>query len=79
MFREDDPGLAQEFLLPWSPDEGGPYREVVRQQYTFSPRAGPARSKITASKSRVLELRITPDANGGGARASLAQLRLAEM
>ena len=37
VFREDVQGRTQEFVLRWSPDGGRTYREIVRQQYTFSP------------------------------------------
>jgi thioredoxin reductase len=37
LFREEERGRTQEFVLRWSQDGGRAYREVVRQQYTFSP------------------------------------------
>ena len=80
LFEEEERGRTQEFVLSWSPDGGLAYREVVRQQYTFSPPG----TKREAEEYRVdldgvtaLELRIIPDISGGDARASLKQLRLA--
>jgi hypothetical protein len=37
VFREEVQGRTQEFVLRWSPDGGRTYREIVRQQYIFSP------------------------------------------
>ena len=36
-FQEDERERTQEFVLRWSPDGGASYREIVRQQYNFSP------------------------------------------
>ena len=36
-FHEDEQERTQEFVLRWSPDGGQSYREIVRQQYNFSP------------------------------------------
>ena len=38
VFQEDEQERTQEFVLRWSPDGGQSYREIVRQQYNFSPR-----------------------------------------
>lgn len=71
---------TQELLLRWSPDGGRSWREIVRQQFTFSP---PGTSREAESYAveiegmSVLELQIVPDISGGEARASLARLRLA--
>jgi hypothetical protein len=66
--------------LRWSPDRGQTYREILRQQYNFSP-PGVTREvedyNIDLDGVTVLELKIVPDMSGGGARASLAQLRVA--
>jgi hypothetical protein len=79
-FREDGCARTQEFVLRWSADGGRSYREVVRQQFTFSP-PGTAEEveEYAADLDGVtaVELRIVPDVSGGDARASLAQLRLA--
>ena len=80
LFHEDQQPRTQEFVLRWSPDAGQSYREIVRQQYTFSP-PGMTREledyTVDLVGATALELRIVPDISGGAARASIAQLRLA--
>lgn len=76
---EDSTPRTQEFVLRWSPDFGRSHREVVRQQYTFSP--GTTREvedyAVDLNEVTQLELRITPDIHSGTAYASLKELRLA--
>lgn len=79
-FREEEQGRTQEFVLRWSPDGGQSYREIVRQQYHFSPPDTTDESEdyaVELDGVTALELRIIPDISGGESRASLAQLRLA--
>jgi len=79
-FHEDEQERTQEFVLRWSPDGGQSYREILRQQYNFSPpEATPEVEDYDVDLDGVtaLELRIVPDISGGSARASLTQLRLA--
>jgi len=80
LFQEGEQERTQEFVLRWSPDGGQSYREIVRQQYNFSP-PGAAREiedyDIDLDGVTALELKIVPDISGGAARASLAQLRVA--
>jgi hypothetical protein len=79
VFQEDERERTQEFVLRWSPDGGQTYREIVRQQYNFSP-PGATREvedyTVELAGVTALELTIVPDISGGSARASLAQLRL---
>jgi hypothetical protein len=79
-FEETESQRTQEFVLRWSPDRGRSFREIVRQQWNFSP-PGTVRETedytVDLSDVTVLELRILPDQSGGTARASLASLRLA--
>jgi hypothetical protein len=80
VFHEDDHERTQEFVLQWSPDGGQSYREILRQQYNFSPPAATREIEdynIDLDGVTALELRIVPDMSGGAAWASLAQLRLA--
>jgi hypothetical protein len=75
----DEIPRTQEFVLRWSPDQGRSYREIVRQQYRFSPPNTTREIENYAVDLRevtLLELRITPDIHRT-ANASLAQLRLA--
>jgi hypothetical protein len=80
VFQEDEQERTQEFVLRWSGDRGQTYREIVRQQYNFSP-PGATREvedyNIDLDGVTALELKIVPNISGGSARASLAQLRLA--
>lgn len=79
-FREDTAERTQEYVIRWSSDGGHAFGEVVRQQWNFSP-AGSTEQvedhRVELASVDVLELEITPDRAGGGARASLQQLRLA--
>ena len=80
LFHEDQQARTQEFVLRWSPDGGQSYREIVRQQYNFSPPAVTREFEdyaVDLAGVTTLELRIVPDVSGGDARASLAQLRIA--
>jgi len=80
LFHEDQQARTQEFVLRWSPDGGQSYRDILRQQYTFSP-PGMTREcedyAVDLAGVTALELRIVPDISGGDARASVAQLRIA--
>ena len=80
LFHEDQKARTQEFVLRWSPDGGQSYREIVRQQYNFSP-PGVTREfedyAVDLAGMTTLELRIVPDISGGDAQASVAQLRIA--
>jgi hypothetical protein len=80
LFQEDQQARTQEFVLRWSPDGGQSYREIVRQQYNFSP-PGVTREfedyAVDLAGATALELRIVADISGGNARASVAQLRIA--
>ncbi|HVE80057.1 MAG TPA: hypothetical protein VNA89_14420 [Gemmatimonadaceae bacterium] len=80
VFEERDEARTQEFVLRWSGDEGRSYREIVRQQYTFSP-PGTGREvedyAVHLDGVTALELRIVPEIGGGESRASLAEWLLA--
>jgi hypothetical protein len=80
VFHEDEQGRTQEFVLRWSPDGGQSYREIVRQQYNFSPPEAVREIEeydVDLDGVTALELRIKPDISGGSARAALTQLSLA--
>lgn len=71
---------TQEYVLRWSADGGQSYREIVRQQWNFSPQGATYETEdhhVELPAVSVLELSIIPDTSGGKAVASLAQLRLA--
>ena len=79
VFEETETERTQEFVLRWSPDGGRSFREIVRQQWNFSP-PNTTREieeyKVQLSDVTVLELVIVPDISRGVARASLMSLRL---
>jgi hypothetical protein len=80
VFEETEAQRTQEFTLKWSPDRGRSFREIVRQQWNFSPPVTVRETEdytVDLSDVTVLELKIVPDQSGGEARASLASLRLA--
>jgi hypothetical protein len=80
VFEEREGARTQEFVLRWSGDDGGSYREIVRQQYTFSPPDTGREVEDYAVRLdgvTALELRIVPDIAGGEGRASLAEWLLA--
>lgn len=79
IFHEGEQERTQEFVLRWSSDGGQSYREIVRQQYNFSPPEATREVEdydIDLDGVTALELKIVPDISGGSARASLAQLRV---
>jgi hypothetical protein len=80
VFEDSENARTQEFVLRWSPDTGDTFREIVRQQWNFSP-PGSVREiedyAVELSEVTVLELIILPDKSCGAARASLASFRLA--
>jgi F5/8 type C domain len=80
VFEERDAARTQEFVLRWSADGGITYRDVVRQQYTFSP-PGTTREvedyAVELDGVTALELHIVPDIARGSAPASLSEWTLA--
>ena len=79
-FEENEMARVQEFVLRWSPEVGKPHREIVRQQWNFSPPGTVHETedyKVHLPGVTILELEIVPDKSGGEARASLLSLRLA--
>jgi hypothetical protein len=79
VFEEEQTPRTQEFVLRWSSDGGRSLREIVRQQWNFSPPATTREIeeyRVELSGVAVLELIIVPHVSGGMARASLKSLRL---
>ena len=80
VFEEPENTRTQEFVLRWSSDLGRSFREIVRQQWNFSPPGTIQELEdygIDLLDVTVIELEIVPDKSGGEARASLESLRLA--
>jgi hypothetical protein len=78
-FVESVTERTQEYVLRWSPDAGQSFREIVRQQWNFSPQGATSETedhRVELSGVTILELSITPDISGQGAFASIAQLRI---
>lgn len=79
VFREEKCERTQEFVLRWLPNGGGSWRDVVRQQWNFSPPSTVTECEEYNSKlvSAIgIELTINPDISGGKAHASLEKLQL---
>ena len=78
-FDENASARTQEFVLRWMP-KMGEAREIVRQQWNFSPPATVHEAEnfsVQLSGVSALELSITPNIAGGQDHASLSQLRVA--
>jgi hypothetical protein len=79
-FVETRAERTQEYVLRWSADGGRSFREIVRQQWNFSPQGATSETEdhqVDLAAVTVLELSIVPNISGGVEPASLAQLRLA--
>jgi hypothetical protein len=75
--EELEAGRTQELQLSVSSDGGETYRELRRQEYTFSPPGTTFEREdwaITAEGITHLQLRITPDKGGKPCRATLISL-----
>jgi hypothetical protein len=80
VFEETKVQRTQEFVLRWAANGGDAYRDIVRQQWNFSPPDTVRETEdhsVELANVKALELVIVPDISGGEARASLLALRLA--
>ncbi|MCO6411416.1 MAG: hypothetical protein J5I92_01605 [Thiogranum sp.] len=80
LFRESEARRTQEFVLSWRTDTEKQHREIVRQQYHFSPPHSTEELEnyaVDLDGLTELELTIIPDISGEPVRASLARMRLA--
>lgn len=79
-FVETEVERTQEFTIRWASAEGGPMKEVVRQQWNFSP-AGSTREvedyEVCLEGVSAVELAIRPGLAQGDAPATLAEWRIA--
>jgi F5/8 type C domain len=76
LFEETATSRSQEFAIFWLPAGESAWREVVRQQFNFSPPNTTQEQEtfhVPLKKAEGLELRIVPERSGGGL-ASLSQL-----
>jgi uncharacterized protein (DUF736 family) len=77
-FSETEVERTQEFTLRWS-QAGGPFREIVRQQWNFSPQGSSSEVEdyqVQLENALVLELNLKPDLMPDTAYASLAAWRV---
>jgi Anaphase-promoting complex, subunit 10 (APC10) len=78
-FQEPQAERTQEFTLRWCPQAGGS-REIVRQQWNFSPAGSTAEIEdyaVSLEAVSALELVIVPDIGSEKAVATLAMWRVA--
>jgi hypothetical protein len=78
-FHEAEYERTQEFTLRWS-GKDQPTREIVRQQWNFSPSGATTEFEdyaVELEAVSVLELRIQPDLSRGEAVATLVSWRMA--
>jgi hypothetical protein len=78
-FNETSEERTQEFVLRWAPGQRQPFREIVRQQWNFSPQGSNTELEdyhVDLGTVGVLELTINPDVAGRRAFASLDELRI---
>jgi len=79
-FRELEVERTQEFTLRWLPIDGGAAKEIVRQQWNFSPTGSTTEVEdyqVSLENVSALELVIKPDLTRHEAVATLALWRLA--
>jgi hypothetical protein len=79
-FVETEVERTQEFTIKWASAQGGPTKEVVRQQWNFSPagsRCEVEDYEVCLDEVSTLELVISPDLGRGDALATLAEWRIA--
>ncbi len=78
-FSETEIERTQEFTLQWSAESGGPFRDIVRQQWSFSPHGSTSEVEdyqVDLDSVSVLELALRPDLTPGNAFATLAKWRV---
>ena len=79
VFKEKEFQRTQEFVLRWLPQGASAWKDIVRQQWNFSPPVTEDEReeyKVDLPSAAGLELSIRPDISGGETRASLERLQL---
>ena len=79
-FSEGELERTQEFTIRWSSAEGGPAKEIARQQWSFSPVGSTSEVEdyqVNLDNVAALELTINPDLSRRRIMASLAMWRVA--
>ena len=80
VFKEEEIVRTQEFVSRWLPYGAGSWKDIVRQQWNFSPSNTVDEYEeytVELSSATALELTINPDIDRGEARASLERLQVA--
>jgi len=80
VFKEQEFARTQEFVLRWSEDGGISWKDIVRQQWNFSPPTTVDECEdysVELLAATALELTINPDISRSDPRASLESLRIA--
>jgi hypothetical protein len=78
-FAETEIERTQEFTLRWSAESGGPFKDIVRQQWSFSPHGSTSEVEdyqVDLDSVSVLELALKPDLTPGNALATLVKWRV---
>ncbi len=78
-FSETEIARTQEFTLQWSTEPGGPFTEIIRQQWSFSPQGSTSEIEdyqVNLDGVSVLELALKPDLTPANACATLARWRM---
>jgi hypothetical protein len=79
-FSETELERTQEFSLEWSVKANGPFTEIARQQWNFSPRGSTSEIedyRVNLASVSTLQLTLKPDLTRSNAIASLAAWRIA--
>jgi hypothetical protein len=78
-FQEPQITRSQEFAVRWSVGAGEPLKDIVRQQWNFSPGGSTIEAEdyvVDLKGASILELTIDPDRGAGQAFATLSDWRL---
>lgn len=78
-FEEESVARTQEYALRWSPERDQPCRELLRQQWNFSPDGATVEiedHRVDLPSVAVLELIIDPGPEGQAAFASMESMRI---
>jgi hypothetical protein len=78
-FEESSVSRRQEYALRWSPEREQPCRDIVRQQWNFSPDGSTVEiedHRVDLPSAAVLELIIDPGSEGQSAFASMQRMRI---
>ena len=78
-FSETVNERTQQFTLRWSPSVGGSFREIIRQQWNFSPQGSTREAEnyaVELDSVAALELAINPNVASAESFASLDLFRM---